>query len=106
MAKVAKLPKNRVWPSGAARAANSAAAVPPAPSRLSTTTGWPNRAASLVAISRAAMSSTLPGPPGTTQVILCLGKSSAPAGACHTQGRPGAECRPAGYHHAAFRPYP
>ena len=80
MAKVAKLPKNRVWPSGAARAAISAATVPPAPSRLSTTTLWPSRSASLPAISRAAMSSTLPGPPGTTQVMVRLGKSCARAG--------------------------
>jgi len=42
----------RVSPSGADFATEFAPTVPPAPARLSTTTGWPQAASSLLAISR------------------------------------------------------
>src|SRR5881396_2259666 len=50
------VPRSQVAPSGALFATTSAAMLPPAPGRFSTTTGWPSESASLVASARARMS--------------------------------------------------
>jgi len=53
-------PKRRVYPSGADFTSASAPIMPSAPSRFSTTNGWPSRSDSHCAIRRARMSKALP----------------------------------------------
>src|SRR5262245_34681223 len=66
-----------VYPSLGARATASAAVVPPAPTRFSTTTGWPRISESGCATMRAAMSVPPPAPKPTTIRIGCFGQSCA-----------------------------
>src|SRR5262245_63895206 len=66
-----------VVPSLGARATASAAVVPPAPTRFSTTTGWPRISESGCATMRAAMSVPPPAPKPSTMRIGCFGQSCA-----------------------------
>src|SRR6478736_891431 len=66
-----------VWPSGAAMATCWAPRLPLAPGLLSTTTGWPQRAASLGAMMRAMMSLPLLEVNGTTSVTGLPGNVTA-----------------------------
>jgi len=59
-----------VWPSGAARAMASVAIVPPAPGRLSATTGWPHMSDRRCAMSRPVVSTP---PPGASAIIIRMG---------------------------------
>src|SRR5260370_11739434 len=54
--------------------------VPPAPPRLSTTTGWPSRSPTCAATGRAKMSFDPPGGNGTIQFRACAGQSAARSG--------------------------
>src|SRR5580704_875727 len=54
--------------------------VPPAPPRLSTTTGWPNLSPTCAATGRAKMSFDPPGGNGTSQLMACVGQSAARSG--------------------------
>jgi hypothetical protein len=67
------LPMPKVYPSGAALATASTPVTPPAPARLSTTTGWPSVAAMRGARTRATMSLGPPAAKGTTKRIARLG---------------------------------
>src|SRR5688572_13462966 len=67
-----------VLPSGAARATAAAETVPPAPSRLSTTIGWPSRLLSPSATMRAVMSMLAPG---VKPCISVIGRPCEIAGA-------------------------
>lgn len=60
---------NRVWPSGAARAATWVPILPLAPGLLSTTTGWPQCRVSSAPSARARISMPVPGLYGTMMVI-------------------------------------
>src|SRR3990167_4677861 len=72
--------RNRVWPSGSARATVSAATTPPAPGRFSTVTGWPSDRLISAATMRAVRSPTPPAANGTTMRRVLLGKPWAMAG--------------------------
>jgi hypothetical protein len=63
------LTRSRVWPSGAARATDAAALIPPAPGMFSITTGLPNESDIFCATARAVMSPRPPGPKPTTILI-------------------------------------
>ena len=65
---LALLPITKVYPSGAARATASAPTLPFAPTRFSTTTGWPRLSESFCATTRAARSE--PPPAGNATTIL------------------------------------
>ena len=67
-------PGSSVWPSGVARAAASAAMLPPAPGRFSTTTGWPSRSP---APGRPARAVTSVLPPAAKPTIRRIGRSGA-----------------------------
>ena len=58
-----------VWPSGADFATASAARLPPAPGRFSTSTAWPNSADSGSAIARAIVSVVPPAEAPTRSLI-------------------------------------
>jgi hypothetical protein len=62
-----------VYPSGGAEAAAWAATTPPAPGRLSMTTGWLSRSASLWPTARAVRSATPPAAFGTITRIGRVG---------------------------------
>src|SRR5262249_58067205 len=66
-----------------------AAIAPPAPPRLSITTGWPSTAVMRSAVSRARMSVGPPGPAGTTSLMGRLGEVCALAGTVAGKGRGG-----------------
>src|SRR5262249_29238355 len=66
-----------VWPSGKAFATASAARLPPAPARFSTSTGWPSDAASGGAIARAIVSVVPPADAPTSSLIGWVGYSAA-----------------------------
>jgi hypothetical protein len=74
-----------VWPSGSAFATMSAPRLPPAPARLSTTTGWPSSGARRSASSRAVRSVAPPPWKGTTSRT---GRDGA-QGACARAARAG-----------------
>ena len=76
--------KARVWPSEAAFAAASVPMTPPAPVRLSTTTGWPSCAAKASAKTRPKMSAGPPAAKGTTRRSGRFGAQRA--------GAPEADC--------------
>ena len=63
-------------PSGADFATESAAMLPPAPGRFSTTTGWPRARESGSASARATMSGWPPGAKGTTSFTAWAGVHS------------------------------
>ena len=63
------LTRSSVWPSGAARATDPAALIPPAPGMFSITTGLPNESDIFCATARAVMSPRPPGPKPTTILI-------------------------------------
>src|SRR6266851_7652319 len=71
------LTTNSVVPSGVARAATMPPMVPPAPPRLSTTTGWPRSSPTCAATGRAKMSFEPPGGNGTIHSMACDGRQSA-----------------------------
>ena len=104
MAKVAKLPKNRVWPSGAARAANSR--------RRGAAGAQPVVHHHRLAEPRGQLGGDQPGgnvehaarPAGDHPGDAALGEIVRPGRRLPGQGRRGGERRPAGCHHAAFRP--
>ncbi|CFN75313.1 Uncharacterised protein [Bordetella pertussis] len=62
------LEMSSVCPSGLDLATSCVPMMPPAPARLSTTTGWPSMAESRSENARAARSVPPPGPVGTTRV--------------------------------------
>ena len=70
----------KVCPSAVALATRSVPRLPPAPARLSTTTGWPSLSLSRCAISLATASVLPPAGKGTTRVMVLLGQSEAKAG--------------------------
>ena len=78
---------SRVWPS-VARATASAATVPPAPVRFSTTTFCPSAACKPGASSRAVMSVTPPGAKGLTMRSVARGQSGACANAGEASDTP------------------
>ena len=63
------LTRSSVWPSGAARATDPAAPIPPAPGMFSITTGLPSESDIFCATARAVMSPRPPGPKPTTILI-------------------------------------
>src|SRR5688572_16154849 len=69
----------RVYPSGSERAATSAPIAPPAPGRLSTTTGWPKDSETRVPIIRPSRSVPPPGANGEIMRMGLLGYLSADA---------------------------
>src|SRR6266849_2862593 len=71
------LTTNSVVPSGVARAATMPPMVPPAPPRLSTTTGWPTSSPTCAATGRAKMSFEPPGGNGTIHSMARDGRQSA-----------------------------
>ena len=75
----AMLPMQSVWPSGGDLATDSEPTTPPAPVRLSTTTGWPSSSDILGATRRVMMSVEVPAPKGTTTRTGRFGKAAAPA---------------------------
>src|SRR5574343_1431184 len=79
MACVPTVPMKRVWPSAGALAASAAPMLPPAPARLSTTTGWPSSALSAWPTMRARMSVVPPAEKGTTMVMGLEGNAWARA---------------------------
>src|SRR5262249_45224300 len=70
MTSVEVLPRRSVWPSGSDSATARAAIVPPAPPRLSTTTGWPSASDIFGEMGRAITSA---GPPGTKPTMMRIG---------------------------------
>jgi hypothetical protein len=64
-----------VWPSGAARITSPEPSVPPAPGRLSMTTGWPSAEPRPRAMARASRSVAPPAGNGTTMRIGLLGQA-------------------------------
>src|SRR6218665_327645 len=78
---VAKLEvaNNTVYPSGLALATMPARMAPPAPPRLSMTTGCPRRSAMFLAMSRAMLSVPPPAEKGTIMVIGRLGETGCAA---------------------------
>ena len=73
-----------VWPS-VALATTSMPSMPPAPALVSTTTGWPQRLASLSLMARTIRSSELPAGAGTTIFTGRVGQAPwARAGAAST----------------------
>ena len=70
---------NSVWPSGALLATRSVPILPEAPTRFSTTTGWPQRSVSFWATIRAMMSVPPPGVKATTIRTGLVGKLELPA---------------------------
>ena len=83
---------SRVWPSGSALATNSAATMPPAPGRLSMTTGWPRLTDSCCATARAVRSATPPAPKGTTMRRGLEGKAACAQALLKTPGVKRAAC--------------
>src|SRR5581483_314196 len=75
------LPMSSVWPSGLAFATTSAPSTPPAPGRLSITTGCPSASPSFGAIIRATVSADAPEVNGMTKRIGFVGYDCAAAGA-------------------------
>ena len=75
----AMLPMQSVWPSGGDLATASEPTTPPAPVRLSTTTGWPSSSDIFGATRRVMMSVEVPAPKGTTTRTGRFGKAAAPA---------------------------
>jgi len=73
------VPKNRVWPSLASFATYSAAMVPPAPPRFSTTNRLPVDCDNASAVTRAIRSVLPPAAYGTTMVTGFVGQSAATA---------------------------
>src|SRR3954468_12051215 len=65
------LPRSQVLPSGGLFATTSAARLPPAPGRFSTTTGWPSVSESFAPRARARMSLGPPGVKPTTKRTFC-----------------------------------
>ena len=78
-----------VWPS-LALAAASTPSRPPAPGLLSTTTAWPQRAASLSDMARTMRSSELPGPVGTTMRTVRVGHALCALASCAAVMKPAA----------------
>src|SRR6478672_8137335 len=70
------VPRQKVWPSGVARAQASEPMLPPAPARFSTTIGWPTDLLISVLTSRAMVSET-PAEKGTISRIGWFGQDDA-----------------------------
>src|SRR3954465_1005815 len=73
MAWLLMVPRQKVWPSGVARAQASEPILPPAPARFSTTIGWPIDLLISVLTSRAMVSDT-PAEKGTISRIGWFGQ--------------------------------
>src|SRR4051794_25517178 len=76
MAWLLMVPRQKVWPSGSARAQASEPMLPPAPARFSTTIGWPTDLLISVPTSRAMVSDT-PAEKGTISRIGWFGHGDA-----------------------------